>query len=385
MSDDLSSGGTPDAGTPGGAAPDGGAPETGAPAGEGPTRVAGREPEDRLPARRAPAAPPASAERFSAPASAHATSGLTSARAAQIVRQSGNARWISFLGVTIVALFVIAYYFYETGLPYGLSQPRLDAQATVQQVQAVEEGYNLFEANCARCHGAQGQGGIGPVLNDQMKLFDHLNPTYIKNVLTVGGRYVCGNANSLMPVWADTNGGPLNYIQINDLIAFLRAPSTQTYEVLDPSLNEPVVGSDGKVETFQGWVDPSFKPDPSASPFPACWSGTAGGGTSSASSAPIPSGETVLNVTAVNIAFDTQALTVTAGQAFAIDFKNQDQPGTPHNIEIRAQDGTVIQTQPTIDGGQETTYQYNALAAGTYTFICKVHPIPQMTGTLTVK
>jgi mono/diheme cytochrome c family protein len=358
------------------------------PAGDAAGEPAGRDPEDRLPARRPPVAPPASPDRFTAPASAHATAGLTSARAAQIVRQSGNARWISFLGVTIVALFVIAYYFYETGLPFGLTQPRLDAQATVQQVQAVEEGYNLFEANCARCHGAQGQGGIGPVLNDQMKLFDHLNPTYIKNVLTAGGRYVCGNPNSLMPVWADTNGGPLNYVQINDLIAFLRAPSTQTYEVLDPSLNEPVVGPDGKVETFKGWVDPNFHPDPSATPFPACWSGNVAGGgspTASGAAASLPPGATVDKLTAQNVSYDVHDLSAPANQAFGIDFNQQDSGVGGHNVQIKDSNGTVVFDGQVLTDPGEITYVVPALPAGTYTYICKIHPIPNMTGTLTVK
>ena len=35
----------------------------------------------------------------------------------------------------------------------------------------VERGYNIYEANCARCHGANGEGGIGPALNRQDKLF----------------------------------------------------------------------------------------------------------------------------------------------------------------------------------------------------------------------
>ena len=58
---------------------------------------------------------------------------------------------------------------------------------------------------------------LGPVLNDQSKLFQHLSEAYLRNVLTVGGRYVCGNPKSVMPVWANTNGGPLNYVQIDDL------------------------------------------------------------------------------------------------------------------------------------------------------------------------
>jgi mono/diheme cytochrome c family protein len=96
-------------------------------------------------------------------------------------------------------------------------------------VTAVERGYNLYEANCARCHGIKGEGGLGPILNDQSKLFSHLSEQYLHNVLTVGGRYVCGDAKSIMPVWAETNGGPLNYLQIEDIISFIRAPSTQEY------------------------------------------------------------------------------------------------------------------------------------------------------------
>jgi mono/diheme cytochrome c family protein/plastocyanin len=363
-----------------------GGPAGSQPGGE-PGNAAGRDPEQRLPARRASAAPPASAERFSAPSSTHQTGGLTSARSAQIVRQSGNARWISFLGVTIVALFVIAYYFYETGLPFGITQPRLDAQATVQQVQSVERGYNLFEANCARCHGVNGEGGIGPVLNDQVKLFDHLNPTYIKNVLTVGGRYVCGNPNSLMPVWADTNGGPLNYIQIQDLINFLRAPSTETFVVRNPSLNEPVIGADGKVETFTGWVDPNYKPAPSSSPFPACWSGSVGGSTPAPSgpAASLAPGATIDKVTAQNVSFDVHQLDAPANQAFGIDFNQMDSGVGGHNIQIKDASGAVVFDGQVVSDPAEVTYVVPALPAGTYTFICKIHPIPNMTGTLTVK
>ncbi len=342
----------------------------------------GREPEQRLPARRPPseAAP---ADRFTAPPAIHAGD-LTPERAAKIVRQSANARWVAFLAVSIVALFVILYYFYETGTPFVKSTPRLDQQADAQQVTAVERGYNLYQANCARCHGANGEGGIGPVLNDQMKLFDHLNAQYIKNVLTVGGRYVCGNAGSVMPVWADVNGGPLNYRQIEELIAFLRAPSTKEYIVRHPELNEPVVGADGKVETFKGWVDPSFKPDPAATPFPACWSGGGGGATPAPSESLAPDAEHVA-VTAENIAFDVKELSVTAGKAFAIDFTQKDAGVGGHNVEIRDGGGKTLFKGTVLTDPGQATYVVPALTAGTYTFICSVHPIPAMTGTLTVK
>ena len=98
---------------------------------------------------------------------------------------------------------------------------------------------------------------------------------------------------------------------------------------------------------------------------------------------PAPSGATTLHVVAKDIAFDTKSLEVPANQPFVIDFKNED-AGIPHNVEIRDASGKVLEEQPTIDGGAETTYTYTPLPPGTYTFICKVHPIPNMTGTLTV-
>jgi plastocyanin len=92
-----------------------------------------------------------------------------------------------------------------------------------------------------------------------------------------------------------------------------------------------------------------------------------------------------ITVVAKDIAFDTKELEVAADAPFAIHMRNDDPAGVLHNIEIRDAAGQVLQDQPTIDGGEETTYSYTALPAGTYTFICKIHPIPAMTGTLTVR
>ncbi len=342
------------------------------------TDASGRDPEQRLPAPRPPAEP-VSADRFTAAPSAH-RGGLTPERAAGIVRQSGSARWVGFLAVLVVVLFVIVYYFYELiGLP-GIGQPRLVKEADAQTVTSVERGYNLFEANCARCHGPNGEGGIGPVLNDQTKLFTHLNPDYIRNVLTVGGRYVCGNPKSIMPVWSNTNGGPLNYKQIEDLIAFIRAPNTQEYEVRDPSLNEPTG------QTFHGWVDPNFKPAPGSTPFPDCWSNPGGASPSaSAPAASLPAGATTLNITAENISYDVHDLSAPANQPFAIHFTMKDAGVGGHDVDIRKADGTTVVDNPRVNDPGETTYVIPALPAGTYTFICSVHPIPAMTGTLTVK
>ena len=107
--------------------------------------------------------------------------------------------------------------------------------------------------------------------------------------------------------------------------------------------------------------------------------------TANATPPPAPSDAPVLALTASGIKFDKTALEAPADTTFVIDFKNEDTPGVPHDVDIREEGSTTaLKDQPTVDGGESTSYTYDPLAAGTYTFICSVHP-SQMSGTLTVK
>jgi len=90
-----------------------------------------------------------------------------------------------------------------------------------------------------------------------------------------------------------------------------------------------------------------------------------------------------VRVAALNIAFDTQTIQAPGGQAFVIEFDNQDQ-GIPHNIAIRDPSGAEVFKGNIITGPEKATYQVPALTKGTaYTFICDVHP--NMTGNVTVQ
>ena len=112
--------------------------------------------------------------------------------------------------------------------------------------------------------------------------------------------------------------------------------------------------------------------------------GTAGAPGASASAGPAASlPPNTFAVVAKDVAYDTHAITVPANQPFHIQFKNQD-AGVDHDVDIRDASGKTIQDEPRTSGGQTQVYDYTALPPGTYTFICSVHPIASMTGTLTV-
>jgi len=113
---------------------------------------------------------------------------------------------------------------------------------------------------------------------------------------------------------------------------------------------------------------------------------TAPGGEGSASAAPgggAASGATV-KLVAQGIAFDQADVSAPAGTAFTIAFDNQD-AGIPHNVSIHegSASGAAVFTGDIITGLAQTAYAVPALKAGTYAFVCSVHP--NMVGTLTVK
>jgi plastocyanin len=127
--------------------------------------------------------------------------------------------------------------------------------------------------------------------------------------------------------------------------------------------------------------------------FPPTSPATAGGPGASpgASGAPTGSGAPgappgALTVVAKNIEYEQKSLDVEGGKPFTIFFENQDPASVSHDIDLRSQDGSqLLKDQTPIPGGTSQAYQYDALQPGTYQFICSVHSIPAMTGTITVK
>lgn len=94
-----------------------------------------------------------------------------------------------------------------------------------------------------------------------------------------------------------------------------------------------------------------------------------------------------LSVTAANVAFDTDTLTLTAGEPTTISFSNDD--SQPHNIAIyptaddaSAKSNALFQGE-VIEGGASIDYEVGALEAGEYPFQCDIHPA--MAGTTLVE
>jgi len=136
-------------------------------------------------------------------------------------------------------------------------------------------------------------------------------------------------------------------------------------------------------------IDPSASPMampamPGASAAPASV-GPASPGAASAVPGPAASGAstgTTLHIGAQNIQFDTDHLAAPAGEGWVLEFVNND-AGVPHNVEILDASGASVFKGTIVTGPTKVSYQVPPLAAGTYRFLCDVHPT--MTGTLTVQ
>lgn len=131
-------------------------------------------------------------------------------------------------------------------------------------------------------------------------------------------------------------------------------------------------GSQGPGWTFAPATEaPSVAPSPSGeapepTPVPT---GDGGGG-----------GEAI-ELAAVNIQWEQTELSAPADTPFVIRFDNRD-AGVPHNVEIKDSMNMTVFKGEIFNGVAVRDYQVPALPAGSYTYICTVHP--NMVGTLTV-
>ncbi len=96
-----------------------------------------------------------------------------------------------------------------------------------------------------------------------------------------------------------------------------------------------------------------------------------------------PAGPTAdVVVHAKDIKFAEASLTGPADRPFTLALVNED-AGTPHNVELKDGAGASVYQGEVFNGVETRVYAVPALAAGTYTFLCTVHP--SMTGSATLQ
>ena len=129
-------------------------------------------------------------------------------------------------------------------------------------------------------------------------------------------------------------------------------------------------------------------PPASGGPAPSAASGApASGAPASGAPAGTPAASSATGavvISAFGIKFEQATVNAPAGKPFQISFENKD-PGTPHNVVIHQADanGAVLFNGTVFSGVETRVYDVPALAAGTYAFVCIVHPT--MVGTLNVQ
>jgi plastocyanin len=136
-----------------------------------------------------------------------------------------------------------------------------------------------------------------------------------------------------------------------------------------------------------GWTYAPPTPSPSAAPSSdasAVPGGSASAAPSDGGSSAAPSGGagggTVVQISAMNIAFEQTEVSAPADVPFTIHFNNKE--AVPHNVDIKDAGGAEKFKGDLVTGPKEVDYQVPALAAGDYKFTCIVHP--NMVGTLKV-
>jgi mono/diheme cytochrome c family protein len=140
------------------------------------------------------------------------------------VESSQREATVVAIGLVIIATLVVIYLFNE---PH-----RRNVMASDKVTESADRGVVLFAQYCVPCHGPDGKatGRIGIPLNTaQNQEKDTAKWDLRRPVLDVTIHRGRGN---IMPAWGQTDGGPLNEEQIEDLINLIHTGAWDKVEAL---------------------------------------------------------------------------------------------------------------------------------------------------------
>ena len=168
--------------------------------------------------------------------------------------------WIGLILTLIIVIFIPVYWAMEPG--------RQEAARLRQQTEAAERGAGLYSSVCATCHGARGEGVVGPALKGIQADDDTLEKFIARGV-----------PGTAMPAWGKEDGGPFHQQQITDLVTFIKnwdstpsvalTPSRRTTPAITPTTTidaskifaEKCSGCHGKNREGVSGLAPSLTPD----------------------------------------------------------------------------------------------------------------------------
>jgi plastocyanin/mono/diheme cytochrome c family protein len=257
------------------------------------------------------------------------------------------------------------------------------AEATNERTreEIMERAAHTYARNCRQCHGNEGEGRIGPALNPAFRsnnanlrnYTDEASRTENQQIVT--DTLQCGRIGTVMPPWAQAQGGGLIDEQIRQLMLLIVNPTEHAWDhVAEISAEEE--------ETV---------PLP---PVEEVLSGAAVTGATSyvcgqrAPEQPADTGPVEVRqqweVVATDNRFNVTRMGVAANQSATVTLQNRG--NALHNWvvqNVRSTNGQAIET-PLIPGGQTSTVTFTIATPGTYPFLCTVHPA-EMRGNLVVE
>jgi mono/diheme cytochrome c family protein len=114
-------------------------------------------------------------------------------------------------GLVFMALLIAGFVLYR------VREPDLRASAQTEQAATYTDlGHELFDTNCASCHGKGADGGSAPVLNAK-EFFKATTDEQMVGIISTG---VPG---SDMSAWSIDHGGALTDQQVTQLVTYVRS------------------------------------------------------------------------------------------------------------------------------------------------------------------
>jgi mono/diheme cytochrome c family protein len=113
---------------------------------------------------------------------------------------------------------------------------------TASQQPAVEQGQQLFLANCSTCHGEFGEGGVNPARpGDIIPPISSAEYLDTRDDFTLRTIIAQGQPNFGMSPFSEANGGPLNDDEIDAIVAFLRSWEANPPVEMPPEIETSVL------------------------------------------------------------------------------------------------------------------------------------------------